>query len=130
MWEEAKDCYAVLGADVDLAVDDEGHDELVAVAEAVATRRRLVAVVELVSNIGGVIGVQHAGKVGVRLESPDDAVLRAICGDGGGRAGVLELNGCRTGGGGGDARVGDGEGLERIAIRGVVEDAVEVGGTP
>jgi len=61
MGEQAEDRYAVLGSDVDLAVDDEWSDELVAVAEAVAAGRGLVTVVELVGEIGGVIGVEYGG---------------------------------------------------------------------
>jgi hypothetical protein len=54
--EQAEDGYTGLSSDVDLAIDDQWSDELVSIAEGVATSR-LVAVVELVLQVGGVVGV-------------------------------------------------------------------------
>ncbi len=120
MREKAEDCHAVLSADIDFAVDDQGRNELVAIAEAVAARRSLIAVVELVGEVGRVVGVKHASNIGVRLQGPDDAVLRSVGGDGGSCAGVLELDGRCAGGGGRDARVGDGESFERVSVGGII----------
>jgi hypothetical protein len=54
--EQAEDGYTGLSSDVDLAIDDEWSDELVSIAEGVANSR-LVAVVELVLQVGWVVGV-------------------------------------------------------------------------
>ena len=55
--EETENGYTVLSSDVDLAIDHEWRDELVSVSEGVATACSLVAVVKLVLQIGGVVGV-------------------------------------------------------------------------
>ena len=59
--EQAEDGYAILCVNVDLAVDDEWGDELVAVAEGVSAAGGLVAVVELMLQVGGVVGVEDPG---------------------------------------------------------------------
>src|SRR5215469_14252931 len=79
--EEAEDGYTRWGSYVDLAVYDQRGNELVPVAEGVASSRGLPAVVELVTEIRGVVRMEHSGRSGARLERPDDSVLCSIGGD-------------------------------------------------
>ena len=55
--QQAENGYTGLSSDVDLAIDHEWSDELISISEGVATACRLVAVVKLVLQIGGVVGV-------------------------------------------------------------------------
>ncbi len=85
--EQSKDSYSVGSSDKDLPVDDQGRDELVAVAEVVAATCRLVAVVEFIQ-ICGVVGVEHGGR-GI-FYGPHNAVGGSVGTDCGGSAGILK----------------------------------------
>src|SRR5258706_10764817 len=74
--QQAENGDAGGGADEPLAVGKRRRDEFVASAEMISIACRLVAVVELVREIRGVIGVQHR-RVGI-LMRPNDGVGRAV----------------------------------------------------
>ena len=58
MREQAEDGDSGLGADVHFAVHDERSDELISISKGVAAVGGLIAVVELVGKVGGVVCVQ------------------------------------------------------------------------
>ena len=56
---QAKDNDAVRGTYIHLAVHDHGSDEFVAWAKLVSSCGSLVAVVQLIREIRGVVGMEH-----------------------------------------------------------------------
>src|SRR6185437_4606748 len=104
---------AALRADEHLAVGDGRGDELVAGAELVATAACLRAVIQLVRQVTGVVGVQHRG-VGA-LVCPDDAVAAAVGRDCRSRARVAEAGRGAPGQARAELVAGDREGHERTA---------------